>query len=184
MNRELEPLDRVVSPIRFAHIVLRTKRLSELVSWYETVLGARVAFRNDFISFLTYDDEHHRLALVQSPSFADAPENGVGLEHFAYTFATLGDLLQTWKRLQGKGIAPFWCINHGPTTSMYFRDPEGNRVELQVDNFPDTASLNAWFQSGAFAKNPIGVVFDPEKLLARWQNGDPESELIRQGSAS
>jgi catechol-2,3-dioxygenase len=67
---------------------------------------------------------------------------------------------------------------------MYFKDPEGNRVELQVDNFPDAESLNAWFRSGAFALNPIGVAFDPEKLLARWQNGDPESELILQGSAS
>jgi hypothetical protein len=53
----------------------------------------------------------------------------------------------------------------------------------QVDNFPDAAALQAWFQSGDFAKNPIGVEFDPEKLLARWENGDPEAELIRQGSA-
>jgi len=183
MTRQLEPLDRTLSPIRFAHVVLRTKRLGELVSWYETVLGARVVMRNDFIAFLTYDDEHHRIALVQSPTFADRPENAVGLEHFAYTFATLGDLLQTWKRLEAKGIAPFWCINHGPTTSLYYKDPEANRVELQVDNYPDVASLNAWFASGAFAKNPIGVTFEPEKLLARWRNGDPESELILQGSA-
>jgi len=183
MKRQLEPLDRTISPAKFAHVVLRTKRLGELVSWYETVLGARPVFRNDFIAFLTYDEEHHRIALVQSPSFADAPENAVGLEHFAYTFATLAELLQTYKRLDAKGIRPFWCINHGPTTSLYYRDPEGNRVELQIDNFPDAESLNAWFRSGAFALNPIGVNFDPEKLLARWQNGDPEDALIQQGSA-
>lgn len=54
---------------------------------------------------------------------------------------------------------------------------------LQIDNFPDTTELAAWFASRAFANNPIGVNFDPEKLLARWQNGDPEDELIRRGSA-
>jgi len=27
-------------------------------------------------------------------------------------------------------------VNHRPTTSMYYRDPDGNRVELQIDNFP------------------------------------------------
>jgi catechol-2,3-dioxygenase len=183
MRRELAPLDRTISPARFAHVVLRTKRLGELVSWYETVLGARAVFRNAFIAFLTYDDEHHRIALVQSPSFADRPENAVGLDHFAYAFARLGDLLQSYKRLAAKGIRPYWCVNHGPTTSLYYADPEGNRVELQVDNFPDTVSLHAWFASGEFAKNPIGVEFDPERLLARWENGDPEAELIRQGSA-
>ncbi len=183
MTRQLEPLDRTISPAKFAHVVLRTKRLGELVSWYETVLGARTVFRNDFIAFLTYDDEHHRIALVQSASFADRAENAIGLEHFAYSFETLGGLLQTYKRLAAKGIQPFWCVNHGPTTSLYYKDPEGNRVELQIDNFPEAAELAAWFASGAFAKNPIGVNYDPEKLLARWENGDPEQELIRQGSA-
>jgi catechol-2,3-dioxygenase len=181
--RQLEPLDRAISPAKFAHVVLRTKRLAELVSWYETLLGARVSFRNDFIAFLSYDDEHHRIAFVQNPSFADRPENAVGLDHFAYTFTTLGELLQTYKRLAAQGIQPFWCVNHGPTTSLYYRDPDGNRVELQIDNFPDTAKLAAWFASGALARNPLGVDYDPEKLLARWQNGDPEDELIRQGSA-
>jgi catechol-2,3-dioxygenase len=183
MTRRLDPLDRTISPTRFAHLVLRTKRLSEVLAWYETVLGARIVFRNEFIAFLTYDDEHHRIAVVQNPAFADRAENAIGLDHFAYTLATLGDLLQTYKRLGAKGIHPFWCVNHGPTTSMYFRDPDGNAIELQVDNFPDSASLHAWFKSGDFAKNPIGVNFDPEKLLARWEKGDPEAELIRQGSA-
>jgi catechol-2,3-dioxygenase len=183
MTRQLEPLDRAIPPAKFAHLVLRTKRLGEIVSWYETVLGARPVFRNDFIAFLTYDDEHHRIAVVQNPGFTEPAENAVGLDHFAYTHATLGDLLQTYKRLAAKGIRPYWCVNHGPTTSMYFRDPDGNRLEFQVDNFPDSASLQAWFQSSDFAKNPIGVNFDPEKLLARWAKGDPESELIRQGSA-
>jgi catechol-2,3-dioxygenase len=183
MPRTLAPLDRIIPPVKFAHVVLRTKRLGETAAWYETVLGARQVFRNDFIAFLTYDDEHHRIALVQSPAFADPVENAVGLEHFAYTCGSLGDLLQTYKRLAGKGIHPFWCVNHGPTTSMYFRDPDGNRVELQVDNFPDAESLQAWFKSDAFSKNPIGVNYDPEKLLARWENGDAESELVRQGSA-
>jgi len=183
MTRQLEPLDRTIPPAKFAHVVLRTKRIGDAIAWYEAVLGAQPVFRNDSIAFLTYDDEHHRIALLQNPGFADAPGNAVGLDHFAYTFSSLGDLLQTYRRLAGKGIQPFWCVNHGPTTSMYFRDPDGNRVELQVDNFPDIEALNAWFKSGALAKNPIGVDFDPEKLLARWQNGDPEAELIRQGSA-
>lgn len=183
MARKLEPLDRTIPPAKFAHVVLKTRRIGEQVAWYEAVLGARPVFRNEFIAFLTYDDEHHRIALVQNPAYTDPPENAVGLEHFAYAFHSLGDLLQTYKRLTAKGITPFWCVNHGPTTSLYYRDPDGNRIELQVDNFPDVETLKGWFGTGAFRKNPIGVDFDPEKLLERWESGEPEAELIRQGSA-
>lgn len=86
-------------------------------------------------------------------------------------------------RLRGLGIAPYWCINHGPTTSLYYRDPDANQVELQVDNFPGPAALGAWLRSGAFAHNPIGVNFDPERLLARFRAGDPVEELVPQVSA-
>ena len=85
--------------------------------------------------------------------------------------------------LKATGIEPHWCINHGPTTSLYYRDPDGNQIELQIDNFTTQADLDAFFSSGAFAENPIGVEFDPEALLARFERGDPVEELIVQGSA-
>jgi len=65
----------------------------------------------------------------------------------------------------------------------YYRDPDGNQVELLVDNFPTVEKLDAFFRGGAFAKNPIGVNFDPEWLLARFRRGDPTAELVKQGSA-
>ena len=66
---------------------------------------------------------------------------------------------------------------------LYYRDPNGVRVELQIDNFPDEASLMAWMGSGAFKANPIGVGFDPDVLADRFDRGDPIAELVKQGSA-
>ena len=43
--------------------------------------------------------------------------------------------------------------------------------------------LQAWFQGSVFEKNGYGVTFDPDKLLGRWENGDPIEELVQQGSA-
>ena len=80
-------------------------------------------------------------------------------------------------RLKRAGIEPYWCINHGPTTSLYYKDPDGNRVELQVDNFPTADACNRWMHSGDFAANPIGVVFDPDQLLARYEAGEPIEHL-------
>ena len=43
--------------------------------------------------------------------------------------------------------------------------------------------LNAFVRSSAFAENPVGVEFDPDRLLERYCNGDPLHELSMQGSA-
>ena len=59
--------------------------------WYRKVLHAWPAFENDFLAFITYDDEHHRLAFVNTPGAADPAPAGV--DHFAYTYATLDDLV-------------------------------------------------------------------------------------------
>ena len=36
--------------------------------------------------------------------------------------------------LEEVGIQPHVPVQHGPTTSLYYRDPDGNMVELQIDN--------------------------------------------------
>ncbi len=86
------------------------------------------------------------------------------------------------KSARERGISPVWCVTHGPTTSIYYEDPDGNRVELQIDKFATEQELKGFLASGGFQRNPIGVPFDPKQLLDRWQNGDPIEELVRQGS--
>ena len=177
-----QPASDVRTPTKMAHFVVRTGRYEETVRWYEAVLGAHVVFGNPMISFLTFDDEHHRIAVVHQPGIEQTAP-GAGIDHVAFTLGSLGDLLHTYKRLRAAGIAPYWTINHGPTTSMYYRDPNGVQVELQIDNFADVATLNAWMHSDAFAKNPVGVELDPDVLCQRFDRGDPLEELVQQGSA-
>ena len=176
-------IEDAIPPIRLAHFVLRSSHYEETKAWYETVLGAHVVFENPLLCFMTYDEEHHRLAIINTADAPDQAPGAVGVDHIAFTFATLGELLSGFRRLQGEGIEPYWCINHGPTTSFYYRDPDGNQVELQLDNFETAEALQSWFQSGDFAKNPIGVTFDPEKLIERFEAGDPIEELVKRGSA-
>ena len=56
-----------VSPALFAHFVLRTSNFEAMRTWYKTVLNARVVHDNGTLCFMTYDDEHHRLALIHVP---------------------------------------------------------------------------------------------------------------------
>jgi len=62
--------------------------------------------------------------------------------------------------------------------SVYFRDPDGNRIELQIDNFATAAEGQAWMHSPAFDRNPIGVEFDPDDLVRKFQAGIPVAELV------
>jgi catechol-2,3-dioxygenase len=168
----------VLKPHKLAHIVRRTGRFDELVQWYCTVLGAEVVHADGMLAFLTYDDEHHRIAIAAIPGLEEPSPLAAGTDHVAFTYGDLGDLLQTYRRLQAAGIEPYWCINHGPTISLYYKDPDGSRVELQVDTMPSHDAIDAWMRSGEFAANPIGIVFDPEELTARYEAGEPLETLV------
>jgi catechol-2,3-dioxygenase len=168
-----------ISPAKFAHFVLRTGQIDKMAAWYQTVLNARIVFRDERLCFLSYDDEHHRLALIGIPGAGVRDPNSTGTDHVAYSYNDLGELLSTYRRLKARGITPHWPINHGVTTSMYYRDPDNNRVELQVDNFPTVEELQGYFQSAAFAANPVGVTYDPEQLCRDYEAGVPMADLLR-----
>lgn len=172
-----------IVPVKLAHYVIRAKKFQEMLAWYRKVFHLKTSFEAPVIAFLTYDEEHHRIAFLNTEHLPSPDTMRTGIDHVAFTYANIRDLLGNYERLRGEGIGPFWCINHGMSTSMYYRDPDGNEIELQVDNFPSMDECKAWFASQAFAANPIGVQFDPEVLLAKMHAGAPDSELLRQGAA-
>ena len=176
-RRSVEHRSGEVSPAKLAHFVLVTQDMPRLRDWYVTVLQGRVVYEDPVLCFITYDDEHHRIAIGALPG-VQARESGlrVGLHHTAFTYGDFGDLLYTYRRLKERGIRPYWTINHGPTTSMYYRDPDGNRVELQVDNFETAEEANDFMRRN-FAENPIGILFDPEELMRRYEAGASLEEL-------
>src|SRR3546814_15517823 len=69
------------------------------------------------------------------------------------------------------------------TTSLYYRDLDGNQIETQVDNFDTPEKLTAFFKSEAFQENPLGVQFDPDLLVERYRAGISEEELKLHGAA-
>ena len=100
------------------------------------------------------------------------------MHHVAFTYEKLADLSHTYFRLKEENILPEFCINHGPTTSMYYFDPDKNQVELQVDNVPEE-KFAEYFDNGEFSANPIGVKFDPEDLFKRLEAGEAEEDLLQ-----
>lgn len=168
-----------IAPTKLAHFVRKTSRLPEMRKWYETVLEAEIILETDNLAFLTYDEEHHRVALIAIPGLRDPESNMAGTDHIAFTYESLGDLIFTYKRLKAEEIVPYWCVNHGPTTSFYYRDPDAGAVELQVDNFASAQETADWLNGGEFDRNPVGILIEPEDLVSKFEAGVPISELTR-----
>ncbi|KAL7620175.1 hypothetical protein AAE478_009168 [Parahypoxylon ruwenzoriense] len=174
---------KVLSPSRMAHVVLRTPRHKPMTAFYTAFLGGNVVLETPAITFLTYDDEHHRIAIVAVPGCSDKIRNSAGLEHIAFTFDNLTDLTTAYLQRKARGILPVWCTNHGPTTSIYYQDPDGNMIETQVDNFDTNEEATAYMRGPECAENPIGVDFDAEDLVKRLRSGEPEAEIKKRPSS-
>ena len=131
---------------------------------------AEAVHQDPALAFLTYDDEHHRFAIanldVFKPGGAQQERADVGVNHVAYTYASAGELLQTYGRLKAAGITPYWPVHHGITLSLYYRDPDGNRMEFQVDG-GTVLEAKALMASPAYVVNPVGVDFRPRCLARR-----------------
>ncbi len=168
----------MTSPTKLSHIVLQTNRRREMIDWYCTVLGAEILYEAERISFISYDDEHHRVAFLDPGPLVERQPDAEGLNHVAFTFGGLDDLIDNYQRLQAQGIRPHRCVNHGVTTSMYYHDPDQNQVELLVDNFATAAAGRTYMQNRSRDdKNPVGIVFDPEELVERVRRGLRIEEL-------
>jgi len=172
-------------PSKLAHVVYMTRRFDEMIDWYQKVFEARVQYQNPALAFLTYDDEHHRFAFANMSAFGSAggpteAPAGIGVNHVGYTYANLGDLLETYSRLKQLGITPYWRVHHGVTLSVYYRDPDSNRMEFQVDCCANAEEAHALMHSDAFAANPVGVEIDPDALLEKYRSGVPVETLLVQ----
>ena len=99
------------------------------------------------------------------------------MNHVAHTYAGIPELLDTYARLRDAGIEPYWSVHHGTTLSNYYLDPDGNRMEFQVD-VGSVAEATAYMASPTFGANPVGVEVDFEDLLARFNAGEDAETLL------
>ena len=172
-------------PSKLAHVVYMTRRYDQMLDWYEKVFETRVQYQNPAFAFLTYDDEHHRFAFanmsVLAPDSPDTDSNAkVGVNHVGYTFSTVAELLETYERLNRLDITPYWQVHHGLTLSMYYRDPDGNRMEFQVDCCANAEEAHAYMHSDVFAANPVGVEVSFDSLLQQYRSGVKSETLLIQ----
>lgn len=164
---------------KFAHVVFQTSQPTEMRDWYCAVLDGHTVYQDDALCFITFDDEHHRVALLTPPVPLERKTPlTAAMHHVAYTFDHLDDLLARYELLQEKGVQPAVCIAHGVTTSMYYRDPDGNFVEMQIDNFAEPDLATGYMRGPEYAADSVGPAFDPAAMAAERRAGTEIDDLI------
>jgi catechol 2,3-dioxygenase-like lactoylglutathione lyase family enzyme len=173
--------EAAIPPVQLHHIAFKTARLAEMGEFYRTFLGVHPVMELEgIVGFYTFDLAHHRLALFYDPACTQQAPTSSGMHHVAFAYS-LDDLMRMYQRLKRKGLLPYLAMNHGPNTSFYYRDPDGNTLELQVDNYgPD---LRKGLEAMHASSNPLGTMVNPETFLGAWQAGGTLAELYERSSA-
>ncbi len=156
------------------HVTIKTSHLDEMIEWYGLVIGAKVQFKNPVAAWTTNDAANHRIAFLAVPGLDNDPEKirHNGMHHCAFEYDSFADLMATYDRLRKAGVEPAFCLDHGMTMSMYYKDPEGNFDELQSDSFSDWNLSSEWMRTSPdFEADPIGTFFDPARVYEKFKSG-------------
>lgn len=121
--------------LRFSHVGLFVMDLQRMVDFYGGVLGFALTDRGRLgeaeLAFLSSDPrDHHQIVLVtgRPPGLADRIVNQV-----SFRVESLRELQNFYRRIRAEGVEELAPVCHGNAWSVYFRDPEGNRLEVFVD---------------------------------------------------
>ena len=163
---------------KLQHCGLTTGNLDAMLEWYGKVLGMTVnkrvpapegtPFRT--VAFASNDECNHRLSFFETPGLsADGDrDQHARVQHIAFEYQTLDDLLGTYVRLKTLGIPLLWAADQFIQTAIYYADPDGNIIELNVNNFTSDWTVTEQLKN---LPSRLHMNVDPEKLIAARKSG-------------
>ncbi len=187
------------SPDDFHHIAFKTTNYENMVNFYKNLFGCEPLYQSDLITFLAYDDEHHRIAIANTSDvlnnlnfiqkivmklkiFLNKNIPSIeGLDHISYRINPIEKWFDFYFKAKERGLSPLWTVNHGWISGIYYRDPDNNLVEIFFEHF-STAEEFKENISPDFEDEPIGTNMDIEVLYEMFKSGAGFSELIKKGN--
>lgn len=187
------------SPDDFHHIAFKTTNYENMVNFYKNLFGCEPLYQSDLITFLAYDNEHHRIAIANTSDvlnnlnfiqkivmklkiFLNKNIPSIeGLDHISYRINPIEKWFDFYFKAKERGLSPLWTVNHGWISGIYYRDPDNNLVEVFFEHF-STAEEFKENISPDFEDEPIGTNMDIEVLYEMFKSGAGFSELIKKGN--
>lgn len=184
-----KPQSQPSSTLKISETILKTGRLDEMKTWYANLLQVAPFFehappvgtkpldlggqtrasdlRMCFFRLSIDYPNTQTIGLFEEPGTTlDPAQSAPGLHHMQLMAANLDELCAQYERLRAGGMRPHRSADHGPMTSFYYRDPDGNNVEITAQNFPTFEAMVEFMASDEFKANPSGTELDPEEYVA------------------
>jgi catechol-2,3-dioxygenase len=120
------------------HLGMFVRDIERMSGFYKEVLGFTQTdsghVRGHDVVFLTRDEKsHHQLVMETGRSEHTGP--GFGLQQISFQVSALEDLRVMHALVKARSdVGLIQTIDHGNAWSLYFRDPEDNRVEIYLDS--------------------------------------------------
>lgn len=134
-----------------AHVVLYVRDLERSVAFYRDVVGLPLIGEifDGRAAMFSSGRTHHELLLIEAGN-APGPLQGhrLGLYHIGWKVgSSLDELRATRERLEKMDVAIDGMSDHTVSQSLYLRDPDGNELELFVDDPKyDWRKTKAWME--------------------------------------
>jgi catechol-2,3-dioxygenase len=120
------------SATRLGHVGLFVSDMPRMVDFYRRVLGFVVtdAGATGSPTFLSRSaKDHHQVVLVAG---RDSGTRDM-VQQLSFNLGSLEAVQQAFHRIADSDATDLRPITHGIAWSIYFRDPEGNRIEMFAD---------------------------------------------------
>jgi catechol-2,3-dioxygenase len=142
------------------HAVLGVRDPQRSITFYTEAVGMElVTFLEDLqMAFFSFGEHDHDLAVIKVPD--EQPVGSSGLAHTAIEIDGGPDQLrQLYHLLKERGVEVEMTADHTITKSLYFLDPDGNRLEFfaQVMSHPEAKQYLHGARSGADALGPLDL---------------------------
>jgi catechol 2,3-dioxygenase len=159
---------------KVGHVVLGVRDPARSVKFYTEVLGMELVKVLDEMqmAFLSFGERDHDIAVIKVPD--EQPVGSSGLAHTALEIeGGQEQLRELYDRLKHSGARVEFTADHVLTKSVYFFDPDGNRLEIFSQELPSAGAKQYLHEARTAADVMRPLDLEMATSVGGASNGEP-----------